>query len=87
MSRILAGFGAVVGAGVGGLAGGELAVRVRDKAHRSEVEAAEAGTLMGAILGAFSGAAIGAGGGCTVKHVGTAGVGHLPSGMGGGLFP
>ena len=84
MSRLWAGVGAVAGVAAGSVVGSEIATA---RALGAIDPINNAGFLVGALVGAFTGAAIGAGGWGVHKQIGTAGVGALPSNMGGGMFP
>lgn len=94
MSRLWAGVGAVAGVAAGSASGAFIGSEWASAGTgyfgpptEEDRERALKGAAIGAIIGAAFGAAIGAGGGGAPKQVGTAGVGELPSSMGGGLFP
>ncbi|RPH57411.1 MAG: hypothetical protein EHM89_13960 [Acidobacteria bacterium] len=85
MSRAGAAFGSLIGGSVGFAAGYFAASPIAhatddprfpwDRQERLNMEMNFA--LVGAVIGSFAGAAVGAGS-CTVKQIGTAGVGELP---------
>ena len=88
------GFSAAAGALMGGYAGSQigLAMVPRREVRRSARDASER-QVLGAVIGGTVGALVfGAGAGAYVRsgtsqQIGDPGVGRLPSGMGGGLFP
>ncbi len=93
MSRFGAGIGAFLGAILGGGAGSMVAANVLkqdpdepdDAVYYRKASDVNLAGVLGIIAGATVGAAIGAGS-SEPKQI-TAGVGALPSDMGGGMFP